>query len=86
MNKREEVSLKQFKDPKTFIEYSNDSKDYFKSIEENNTEKDQKVLIMFINMTTDMVSNKHIHSEVTEFFIRGTILNISLAFITQSYV
>ena len=41
---------------------------------------------MFINMTTDMVSNKHIHSEVTEFFIRGTILNISLAFITQSYV
>ena len=86
MNKREEVSLKQFKDPKTFTEYSNDSKDYFKSIEENNTEKDQEVLIMFINMTTDMVSNKHIHSEVTEFFIRGTILNISLAFITQSYV
>ena len=86
MNKREEVSLKQFKDPKTFNEYSNDSKDYFKSIEENNTEKDRKVLIMFINMTTDMVSNKHIHSEVTEFFIRGTILNISLAFITQSYV
>ena len=40
MNKREEVSLKQFKDPKTFIEYSNDSKDYFKSIEENNTEED----------------------------------------------
>ena len=86
MNKREEVSLKQFKDPKTFIEYSNDSKDYFKSIEENNTEKDQEVLIMFINMTTDMVSNKYIHSEVTEFFIRGTILDISLAFITQSYV
>ena len=40
MNKREQVSLKQFKDPKTFIEYSNYSKDYFKSIEENNTEKD----------------------------------------------
>ena len=32
-----------------------------------------------------MVSNKRINPVVTAFFIRGRKLNISLAFITQSY-
>ena len=32
-----------------------------------------------------MLSNKNIHPIVTELFIRGRKLNISLVFITQSY-
>ena len=32
-----------------------------------------------------MLSNKKLNPVVTEFFIRGRKLNISLAFITQSY-
>ena len=36
-------------------------------------------------MIADMISNKKLNPTVTEFFIRGTKLNISLVFITQSY-
>ena len=36
-------------------------------------------------MIADMISNKKLNPTVTELFIRGRKLNISLAFITQSY-
>ena len=36
-------------------------------------------------MITDMIHNKKLNSIVTELFIRGRKLNISLVFITQSY-
>ena len=36
-------------------------------------------------MIADMLSNKKLNSIVTELFIRGRKLNISLVFITQSY-
>ena len=36
-------------------------------------------------MIADMINNKKVNSIVTELFIRGKKLNISLVFITQSY-
>ena len=36
-------------------------------------------------MITDMDNNEKLNKIVTEFFIRGRKLNISLVFITQSY-
>ena len=36
-------------------------------------------------MIADMIHNKELNSIVAELFIRGRRLNISLAFITQSY-
>ena len=36
-------------------------------------------------MIADMVTNKKLYSIVTELFIRGRKLNISLVFIIQSY-
>ena len=36
-------------------------------------------------MIADMINNKKLSSIVTELFIRGIKLNISLVFITQSY-
>ena len=36
-------------------------------------------------MIADMLSNKKLNPIVTELFIRGRKLNISLVFITQSY-
>ena len=36
-------------------------------------------------MIADMLSNKKLNPIVTELFIRGKKLNISLVFITQSY-
>ena len=43
-------------------------------------------MIVFDNMIADMLSNKTINPIVTELFIRGRKLNISLVFITQSYI
>ena len=49
-----------------------------------NTEE-YKILIVFDDMIADMLSNKKLNPIVTELFIRGRKLNISLAFISQSY-
>ena len=42
-------------------------------------------MIVFDDMIVDMLSSKKLNSIVTELFIRGRKLNISLVFITQSY-
>ena len=85
INKRESVGLKHFNDPKAFIEYSNDMHDVYKNIDNYNPDKENKILIVFDDMIADMINNKKLNSIVTELFIRGRKLNISLVFITQSY-
>ena len=85
INKRESTGLNHFNDPKAFIEYSNDIQDVYKNIGEYNTDKERKILIVFDDMIADMINNKKLNSIVTELFIRGRKLNISLAFIMQSY-
>ena len=44
-----------------------------------------KILIVFDDMTVDIMSNKKFQAIIKEFFIRCRKLNISLVFITQSY-
>ena len=85
INKRESVRLKCFNDPKAFIKYSNDMQDVYKNIDEYNTDKERKILIVFDDMIGDTINNKKLNSIVTEVFIRGRKLNFSLVFITQSY-
>ena len=84
-NKRESTGLKHFDDPKAFIEYSNNMHDVYKNIDDYNVNKDRKILIVFDDMIVDMIHNKKLNSIVTELFIRGGKLNISLVFLTQSY-
>ena len=43
------------------------------------------MLIVFYDMIADMINNKKLNSIVTELFIKGRNLNISIVFITQSY-
>ena len=85
INKHEKVGLNRLDDPKAFIEYSNDMQDVYKNIENYNLEKENKVLIFFDDMIADMINNKKLNPIVTELFIKGRKLNISLVFITQSY-
>ena len=59
--------------------------DIYKNIEEYNRNKKRKILILFDDMIADMLSNKKLDPIITELFIRGRKLNISLVFITQSY-
>ena len=48
-------------------------------------EKKRKVLIVFDGMIAAMINNKIFNPAVTELFIRGRKLNISIVFITQLY-
>ena len=57
----------------------------YKNIKEYSPNKKRKILIVFDDMIVDMLSNKLLNLIVTELFIRGIKLNISLVFITQSW-
>ena len=85
INKRESTGLKHFNDSEAFIEHSNDMDDFYKNIEEYNLSKKRKILIVFDDMVVDILSNKKLNPIVTELFIRGRKLNISLVFLRQSY-
>ena len=70
---------------KLLLGYLNDMDDIYKNIDECNLNKEQKILIIFDDMVADMFSNNKLNPIVTELFLRGRKLNISLVFITQSY-
>ena len=59
--------------------------DVHKNNDKYNLGEKRKVLIFFDGMIDDMISNNKINPFVTDLLIRGRKLNISLAFITQSY-
>ena len=82
-NKREKVGLKHFNDPKGFTEYSNDMHDVYKNIDEYNLGKIRKILRVFDDIIADIINNKKLNSVVTELFIRGRKINISLVFIRE---
>ena len=67
------------------MEYSNDMQGVHKNIDDYNQRKKRKVLIVFDDMIADMINNNKLNPIVTELFIRGRKLNISIVFIMQSY-
>ena len=56
--------------------------DVHKNIEEDNVDKERKILIVFDDLIADMINNKKLNLIVTELFIRGRKLNNSIVFIT----
>ena len=54
---------------KVFIECSNDLDDIYKNIEEYSPNKKRKVLIVFDNMISDMLSIYKLNPIVTELFL-----------------
>ena len=54
----------------------------YKNIDKYNVDKDHKILIVFDDMIADIIKTKNLNSIVTELFIRGRKINISLVFIT----
>ena len=60
--------------------------DVYEYIEEYNPGKKSKVLMVFDDMIADMIANKKLNLVVTELFIRGRKLNISLVFITHYFI
>ena len=85
INKREKVGLDHFKDPRAFIEYSNDMQDVSKNIEDYHPGKKRKILIVFDDMIADIINNKKLNPVVTGLFIRGTNL-IFLLFLLLNHI
>ena len=85
INKRECAGLTYINDWKAFIEYSNDMDDVYQNIKQYNPNKKRKLLIVFHDMIADILSNKKLIPIVTELFLRGRKLNISL-FLSHSLI
>ena len=83
ISKVESTGLMHFNHPKAFIEWSNDMQDIHKNIEEYNIDKKCKILIVFHDMIADMINIKKLNPVITESYIRGRKLNISIVFIMQ---
>ena len=58
--------------------------DFYKNIQEYNSDAEPKLLIIFDYIITYMISNKKFIPTVTEVIITGLKLNISLIFSPQS--
>ena len=57
----------------------------YKNITEFNPNKKRKVLIVFDDLIAGLLTNENCNRIVTELFIRGRKVNISLIYITQYY-
>ena len=67
------------------IEYSDTMDDAFENIDEYNTKRKRRILIVFDDMIADIMPNKKFQSLINELFIRCRKLNISIVFNTQFY-
>ena len=85
INKREQAGINILNDENAFIEYSNNIDDILANIENYNKKRKRKVLIVFDDMISQVMSNKKAQQVLKELFIRCRKLNISLCFLIQFY-
>ena len=85
IKKRENAGKKDLNDPNAVIEYSNTMDDVYDNIDDYNTKRKRKILIVFDDMITDIMNNEIFQAIIKELFIRCRKLNIYLVFIIQSY-
>ena len=85
INGRDKVGTEALINPKAFVHYSQTIHYVHETFEDYNTTKKRTVLIVFDDTIADVESNKKLSPIVTELFLRGRKLNISLVFISQSY-
>ena len=85
INKREKAGINFNNGPNAFIEYSNSMDDIFSEIEDYNKKRKRKILIIFDDMISHVLSDKKAQQILKDLFIRCRKLNISLCFLTQSY-
>ena len=80
----ERGKIETLKNLKVFIDYSQTTDDVHENLEDYNLTK-KKILIVFDDMIADMGGNEKLSPIVSELFLRGRKLNISIAFIPKSY-
>ena len=79
-----EEKKQELKNPKAFIDYYTID-DAYENLENYNPTKKRRVLTEFEDMIADIESHKKLSPKVTELFLRGRKLIISLVFTSQSY-
>ena len=84
ISKMKQAGIKNLNDPAAFIESSNTMDDIFENIEDYSKKRKRKVLILFDDMISHVMSDKKAQQILKELFIRCRKLNISLYFLTQS--
>ena len=85
IDKRGKAGINFNNDANAFIEYSNSMDDILPNIEDYNRKRKRKVLIIFDDMISHVMSDKKAQQILKDLFIRCRKLNISLCFLTQSY-
>ena len=80
---REQAGIKNLKDKNDFIEYSNNMDDIYDNIEDYNNKRKRKVLIIFDDMISHIMSNKKAQQVLKDLFIRWRKLNISPCVLIQ---
>ena len=82
INKRENIGLKEVKDPKALTEYPNTMQDVYKNIEKSNPGRQCNILVF--DDRADTIINKKINQIVTELVITGRKVSISIVLITKT--
>ena len=85
IKKREHVGMKYYNDSNAFIECSNTMDDVYENIDDYNSSRKRKILIVPDDMIADIMSYKKLQVIIKELFIRWRKVNISLVFIIWSY-
>ena len=78
IKKVEQAGIKNVNDPAAFIEYSNNMGYIYDDICDYNKKRKRKVLIVFDDIISHVMSNKKAQQVLKELFIRCRKLNISL--------
>ena len=85
IKKHKDAGIKHLNDPNAFIECSNTMDDVYENIDDYNPNRQRKISIKFDDIIAYITSIKKLQVIIKELFVRCRKLNISLAFITQSY-
>ena len=85
IKKCKDAGIKYLNNSKAFIECSNMMDAVYENIDRYNQSRKRKILIVFDDMIADITTNKKFQAIIKDLFIRWRKLNISLAFIAQSY-
>ena len=82
---RENTGIKHLNDSKAFIECSYRMDDVYENIDNYNSNRKRKILIVFDDMIANSTSNKKFQAIIEELLTRFRKPNISLVSISQSY-
>ena len=69
IKKCEDVGIKHLNDPNAFIECSNAMDDVYGNINDYNSNRREKILIVFDDMIADIMTNKKFHAIIKELLL-----------------